>query len=260
MPFLKNKRFILPVGIGIIILIAVSFLLLKDKPLSSNTPISNPSITSSQDGEPPLSFGRTTKQQRLDHIKWVYAHGQHYPENSLTKDGPKEYVVTYYQPNLFDSNVPEKEIEGGILLFKIENNIPKLIWEATDDIGGVRPSIWVTDMTGDDQNEIVALWGNGKGEILFIYKQIDSSSFKLVTPKEQRGLRWGSTMYSLIFNANDGEINIEDLDNDDIPEISFPTQYVNGIRQDKESYVAYKWNHSKEEYFLWKVSEKPFVK
>lgn len=249
--FKENTRFVLL----LILVVGALFIINRhntDKP--NDTPPPSPPIDST---EPSLS-GYLTRQKRLDHITWIYAHGKQYPQESLTKDSTKDYVITHYEPNYFDNNIPLKEQGGGVLLFKIENNIPKLIWETNDNIGGNLPSVWVMDVTGDNQKEILIQQGDGKGDVLLIYTS-NGKTFKLISPEQQRGLNYGSKSYSPVFNAKDGAIDVADLDGDSIPEVSFPTSYLgNGQFADEEHYVAYKWDGTK--YFLWKEHKEPFIK
>src|SRR3989344_514422 len=265
---LKKTRIALLLLLAITVLI-IAYLLIRKHDLNilgtipsqgrltaSSSPDSMNFATST---EPALSFGQITRQQRLDHIAWVYAHGQQYPQDSLTKDGLKDYMVTFYQPDYYsDRNISKEERNGAVLVFKIENNVPKLIWESKNYHGGVHPTIWVMDVTGDNRNEIFVQWGDGKGDVLFIYKSV-GDAFELISPEHQRFLEYNVTSYSPVFNAKDGEIDVADLDGDQIPEISFPTRFTNSGQWGEEYfYVAYKWDGTK--YFRWKEQKEPFIK
>ncbi len=198
------------------------------------------------DNEPPLPFGQITRQERINHVDWAYANGKQYEQYSLVKDGEKKYVVTFYQPNYREKNLTQEDRRGGILVFEIESNVPKLIWESTDNITLTRPTIDVRDITGDGNAEILANWSNGKVSLLYIYSW-SGLDFRLITPmKKVEGLIGGSgNLYVPIFGSSD-DIQVRDLDNDSIEEVLL-------IRPSKTGEIltdVYKWDGSK--YYLWK--------
>ena len=263
-----NVKNILIVGIIILILFVLLLLKLNDGSRIGTVPhTENSQVPVVTESEPPLPFGQITRDEVIKHVEWAYRNGKPYEQVALTKDGPKDYVVTFYQPNPRDENLKTwQEQRGGILVFHIKESKPELIWESTDDITLTRPLLAVRDLTGDGVNEIVAMWQNGASEILYIYELNDKKkTFELITPLGAPFLAYGSTTSYPIFDGPDSTIQIIDLDGDKIPEIIIlglvtpdKNNTEDGItRNDKRPYEAYKWNGTK--YYLWKTSEKPFA-
>jgi len=192
------------------------------------------------------------RQNRIDHV--LATKEKDYTRYSLTKDGPKNLIITYYQINLKNLHAEDIELrrhQQGVLVFEERaSGEIQLIWESTDNISMTRPLLAIRDLTGDGVNEIVAMWQNGASEILYIYKFNDrGKTFELITPLHQAGLKYGSTAFSPVFNGPDSATQIIDLDNDGVPEVTLPGD---------EDYKAYKWNGTK--YFLWKEQKEPFIK
>jgi hypothetical protein len=248
--FSKNKK--IYIWVLTLVMIIVIVLIIKINPDIRQNVSSDDAMSLK---EPILSFGQITREERLKHVEWTYTHGKQYPQYSLIKNGPKDIIVTFYQPDN-SGDISKEESNGGILLFKIENGTPKLIWENNDNVGGVHPTIWVTDVTGDNDNEILVNWGNGKYDTLFIYTSFDDS-LKLISPQYQPFLEYNVTSYSPVFNARDGTIEVSDINGDKIPEIWFPTKLTESGELTEEYYVAYKWDGSK--YIRWKEQAERFA-
>ncbi len=241
--FKENKK-LLALGIVIFVIaaIALSFTYgAKQVPgTTTNTPPTN---------EPELGTP-ITREERISHIAWSYTNGKKYKEYDF--GGGEALVVTFYQWK----SEKEDEHEGGLLVFKIENNKPELIWESNEDITSTIPLIKTEDLTADGKKELLALWQDGKNETLYIY-QSQNDKFVLITPLIQPWTHYGSYAKTPAFAAPDSQIQITDLDNDHIPEIWFPTQLNDAGEIVDEYYVAYKWNGSK--YILWKTQKTPFA-
>jgi len=219
--------------IGIIILVAI--LGFAEKPDSQ--PANN---------EPSLPFGQITRQGIIDHVEWTYANGKQYEQYSLTKGGEAKYVIAFYQPNPRDHDIPREERRGGIIVFEITNNSPKLIWESTEYITLTRPTIDVRDITDDGNAEILANWSNGKVSTLYIYSW-DNAGIKLITPiKKVEGLIGGSgNLYAPIFSSS-WDIQVKDLDADSVDEVLLISPTVTS----EFSTSIYKWDGS--QYYFWK--------
>ena len=241
----KKKKFYLISSI-LITVIAASFgiFLVVNK---HNTPFGLPLVSN----EPLLPFGQITREERINHVDWTYANGKQYEQFSLTDAGERKYVVTFYQPNFRDSNIPEKERYGGVLVFEISNGNPKLIWESTENVTLTRPTVDVRDITGDRNAEIIANWSDGKTSILYIYSW-NGSDFKLITPlRKVEGLIGGSgNLYSPVFGASSGgDIQVRDIDGDSIDEVILTGPSVSG------GFISniYKWDGVS--YYQWKTEK-----
>lgn len=209
--------------------------------------------------EPELPFGQITKADRIKHIEWSYQNKKPYPQDSLIKEGPKEYVVTYYQPNTMNDSVLNNEKEGGVLLFKIIDNKPELIWE-NNDTSGIHASVWFEDVTSDNQNELLVLWKSDHTEVLRIYSTFNEE-FELISPLVQP---WknvkdypSDSFYSPLYSDDYHPIQLDDLDGDKIPEIWFPTTMNKDLSFGEKRHVAYKWDGGK--YFIWKEQKEVFI-
>lgn len=229
--FIKKYIYIFILILVISVLLTVNTFL---TPSETTAPIvqedNDPVISSST--EPDMSTP-ITKQERIDHINWTYENGKEYDYYQIGEQ--ENLVVTFYQWKTEN----ESERSGGLLIFKITDKKPQLVWESTNSIHSTFPLIKVMDMTGDGKNELLALWQDGKNDNLNIYQE-DNNTFKFITPMHQPGLALGSTTYWPVFVAGDSEIQIEDLDDDQIPEVWFSLE---------ENYVAYKWDGTK--YIKW---------
>lgn len=194
------------------------------------------------------------RQNRIDHV--ITTKGKDYPRYSLTKDSPKNLIITYYLYQLnYESFNKDRKLSRdrrGILVFeeKTQGNI-KLIWESEDDINAYRSKTGMYDLTGDGINEIVALWDYDKVADIYIYKW-NGSGFNMISPIENPDSKFHKF---IVFNAESSLIKVFDIDKDGIPEIILPFNL--GSTKNKEIYRAYKWNGLK--YFLWKEQEKSFT-
>ncbi len=235
----------------ILILIISIFLIVLISGYKVQAPNAFMNSTSSLSGtEPSLTFGQITRQERIDHVEWTYAHGMKYEEYTIGNE--KNLIVTFYQW----LSLEDWASGGGLLIFKLIDGKPKLIWES-DHVHQTRPLIKTMDMTGDGKKELLALWQNGKGELLYIY-QYDGSAFNLITPQYSQGGvdKYGKKVYWPLFATSDSEIQITDLDKDGIPEVWFSSKADEAGKPVEQHYVAYKWNGYK--YFLWKEQQEPF--
>lgn len=204
--------------------------------------------------EPPLIFGQITREDRIKHIEWAYKNGKNYEQVALEEGGPKDYVVTFYQPNYREENTAHG---GGIMVFEVKNNQPKLIWESSEIITLTMPEVLeVRDITGDKKAEIISTWSDGKVSILYLYSW-DGKTFKYITPIEKvTGLIGGSkNLYAPIFGIRRGDIEVKDLDKDSIDEVIIS----GGVTYDElgneipvEQETIYKWDPQKQQYYLWK--------
>ena len=194
-----------------------------------------------KDLEPTLTFGQITKQERINHVLWVYKQNSKYEDHRF---GGENLIVTFYQW----ASVEQNPHRAGLLVFKIINSVPNLIWESEPIPSFITPLIKTMDLAGDGKNELLALWQNGKAESLYVYQK-DGDQFKLLTPQN------GSVLP--VFNAPDSTIQVGDLDNDQIPEIWFSAELTEAGNLTEQYYVAYKWNGS--EYFRWKERPEPFA-
>jgi hypothetical protein len=212
----------------------------------------SPSSIINNDPEPVLPLGQITRNDAIKHIEWAYRNGKPYQQFSLEKDGPKDYVVTFYQPNFRDENVKKEERNGGIIVFKVTNKTPIIFWEIGNPVDLTRPGIEARDITNDGYVEITADWSDGTIDNLFIYSWT-GSNFKLISPTTI--VKWPdlTTSVGYIFVVRMGDIKIKDIDDDNIDEIIISggtTRDEIGNETPIESERIYKWNGS--EYHLWK--------
>ncbi len=265
----KNTIKIL-VSLGVVALLGatVYFLPVSKQQNQEQHTLPSPSATNSiATSTPPVSELETSepvdRQNRIDHV--LATKGKDYRRYSLTKDSPKNLIITYYQidlKNLHAEDVALRRHQQGILVFKEkESGEIKLLWESNDYISQTRPIIGVYDLTGDGVNEILTLWQNGKYEDLYIYKW-DGNGFDMISPYYDSKWSDGVIRKAFAFNARDSEMKIFDVDKDGIPEIIQSNNIIIRTQEDgfdltKEVFHAYKWNGSK--YYLWKEQEKPFT-
>jgi hypothetical protein len=249
---LNNKK----VVIFVIVLVALTSFLIATKYFNKlspqptpSQPTPSPSITTNTDPEPSLIFGQITRDDRVKHVEWAYRNGKPYEQFALEKDGPKDYVVTFYQPNFRDD-----ARGGGIIVFGVKDNQPKPIWESKEIITLTMPEVLeVRDITGDKKVEIISTWSDGKVSILYLYSW-DGKTFKYITPLKKSESKYAPpNSYSPIFGTNRGDIQVKDLDGDSIDEVIIS----GGVTRDEigneipiESERIYKWNGN--EYYLWK--------
>ncbi len=179
--------------------------------------------------------------------------GNKYERYSLTENGPKNLIITYYQ-NERGSTFAERDREG-ILVFQDQpSGEAKLLWESSEKISATLPIIGAYDLTGDGVKEILALWQYDLGEDLYIYKW-DGGNFKMITPYLDSKSPYGKGSKYLGFGGDGGATKIFDVDKDGIPEIVFP--YILEKKTRGIVYHAYKWSGSK--YFLWKEQKESFT-
>lgn len=214
--------------------------------------IISPFSVTKNDPEPELPFGQITRNDAIKHIEWAYRNYRPYEQVALEEGWPKDYVVTSYQPN-FRGDASDS---GGVMVFQIKNNQPKVIWESTEDITLTMPEVLdVRDITGDKKVEIISTWSDGKVSILYLYSW-DGKTFKYITPLIKSESKYAPpNSYSPIFGTNGGDIQVKDLDGDNIDEVIISggtTRDEIGNELPIESETIYKWDTSKKEYYLWK--------
>ena len=253
-----NVKNILIVGTILALLILV-LVRLSSRLHTANTLVAqNTQTPSVAESEPPLPFGQITRDEAIKHVEWAYRNGKPYEQVALTKDGPKDYVVTFYQPNPRDENLKTwQEQRGGILVFHIKESKPELIWESRENINLTRPVIEVRDVTGDGNAEILATWSDGKGSILYLYSW-NGKDFMYITPVHKVELIGGSdNLYAPSFAIYRGDIQVKDLDGDHIDEVIL----LGGVILDKDeneqpnpnpTATIFKWDGKK--YYIWKLS------
>jgi len=212
----------------------------------------SPSIVTNNDPEPSLLFGLITREDRIKHIEWAYRNDRPYEQIALEEGGPKDYVVTSYQPN-FRGDASDG---GGIMVFEVNDSHPKIIWESIEDITLTMPEVLdVRDITGDKKVEIISQWSDGKVSILYLYSW-DGKTLKYITPLKKSESKYAPpNSYSPIFGVNRGDIQVKDLDGDNIEEIiisSGTTRDEIGNEIPIENETIYKWDTQKQEYYLWK--------
>lgn len=231
---IQKHKYLLGVAAIVLLLVAVVvWVKSSGSPAVENVPGTNQDSsgnTASEELVVPVA-----KEERIAHVE---RNSSEYEKYSIGNDS---LIITFYQWETEESQGKG----GGLLVFRIEGNQPVLIWES-EQVASTRPLIKAMDVTGDGKNEIIALWQNGKNEMLYIY-QLNGHAFTSLTPLYQPGIKYGSTKYVPLFGAADGEIQIEDLDGDQVPEVWFS---VDG------SYVAYKWDGSK--YLKWQEQGESF--
>jgi hypothetical protein len=217
--------------------------------------IKSPSLITNNDPEPELSLGQITRNDVIKHIEWAYRNNKPYQQFSLEKDGSKNYVVTFYQPNFRDENVKKEELNGGTIVFKITNNKPAVFWEISSSVDLTRPVIETRDINNDGYVEITADWSDGTIDNLFIYSWT-GESFKFISPTTtMTSPETGMTAIGYRFVVRLGDIQVKDLDGDNIDEVIISggtTRDEIGNEIPVESETIYKWNTDKKEYYLWK--------
>lgn len=246
---MKNHKTIFTVLILTSLLILFVYFIKNNLENKSSDGVVNIPIQNEKD---PFSDMSTpiTRQRAIDHVMWEYRNNQQNHNQEFIVGDKNNIIVSYYQWE----TESDSGKGSGLLIFEINEGVPKLIWE-NDHIASLIPNVKSVDMTGDEKNELLVLWQGDKYETLYIY-ELKNDDFILLTPRYQPWLEFGSKSYSELFNAKSYEIQVSDLDNDNIPEVWFPVQ-LNSINEPlKEKYVAYKWNGSK--YFLWKEQKEPF--
>ena len=208
------------------------------------------------DPEPVRRFGRISREDSIKHIEWAYRNNQPYIEFRFVKDSPFRYAASFYQPGQELKN--QDRNKGGILVFRIENNIPILVWENNDHNNGpTYPEINVYDVTGDKKKELIVKWTHGvRSEGVYIY-EMRMDDFHLISPEYQPWLKsFNNDTIFPRFNGVYGAVRIISLDGDEIPEIWLPTDLNESGDEVEEHYVAYKWNGT--EYVEWKRQKEPF--
>ncbi len=242
------------VSLGVVALLTLVYFVSGSNKQNQGQQTISPTPTSTA-REPEVSVP-VDRQERIDHV--LATKGKDYRRYSLTKDGPKNLIITYYQINLKNLQTEDVELrrhQKGILVFE-EKKIGEieLIWESMDDVAATRPILGVYDLTGEGVNEIIALWQYDKVDDLYIYKQ-NKDDFEMITPYFEHVRSDGGVFKYIGFNAEENLIKIFDVDKDGIPEIVFP--FTLGSKEKGEVYRAYKWDGSK--YYLWKEQKESFT-
>jgi len=223
-----------------------------DKIDNSIIPDTNQNILT--DLEPALSFNQTTRDNAMRHIEWSYRNNKPYEQFNFIEGQEKEFVVDSYQLKTIDQDGNIIDDDSGLMIFKIIDNTPQLVWELSSTHSGAFFGNVIRDITGDGVKEIIASWNDGKSETLYIISyDTNAQIFYVISPTHG--------IFSDFAGAS-GDININDLDNDGIPEITL-SDHRNGVMDSKTYdfkydivYVAYKWDGKR--YFLWKESKTPF--
>jgi len=235
--------------LGLLIMIAIGigliFLFQKGKPEELEQPIPTQVLT------PTSTTGQQLSQKEITERKIIESKGEGYPKYALEEGKEKNIVIAVYPSDRMEKSLPlEKRIGPGILVFKIENGEVKKIWESTEEIYLTLPRIEVRDITGDGKNEILVFWSNGKFENLYIYSWT-GVDFMNITPFEETGM-------ISVFNADEGYIEVKDIDGDKIEEVIMITARSIGWDEKAAESIneyyrqIYKWNPVKQQYYLWK--------
>jgi len=206
------------------------------------------------DKEPLLPFGKITRADAVKHIEWTYSQGGSYKQFALEKNGPREYALAFYQPNNWELEAPIDERRGGILMFKIYDRKPQLLWESQEFITLTRPTIDVRDITGDGNSEILAKWSNGDVDLLYIYSR-KNDTFALISPFTTSTTPSGILIHQISFGSLNGDIQVRDLDEDFVEEVILIGPKKVTEQETQELFVVniYKWNGSS--YYQWKRTE-----
>jgi|GEM_PF-3939666 len=249
-----NKNIFLFSLVFVVIIFSFSIIYYLSKSNLQPLPLPSPSIIDNEDSEPSLIFGQITREDRIKHIEWAYRNNKQYEQIALTKDGPKDYAVTFYQPNLRDEDISYEERRGGILVFDVRKNQPKLIWESKEYITLTMPVLEVRDITNDGNVEILVDWSDGIINNLFIYSWT-KEEFKFISPTTVvTSPETGKTATGYRFVVRRGDIQVKDLDGDGIDEVIISggtTRDELGNEVPIESETIYKWDIEKQEYYLW---------
>ncbi|MEO8637830.1 MAG: hypothetical protein ABI430_02935 [Candidatus Taylorbacteria bacterium] len=248
-------------SIGILVILGASFYYFSSnsKKQDLQTTTLAPSPDSDFDSSDPYD-----RQNRINDV--IITKGKDYPRFSLTKDGPKNLIITYYLINLKNLHSEDMNLRRhseGILVF--EEKTPgeiKLIWESADEFTDPRVKVGVYDLTADGVNELIALLDNDQGGAMLVYKW-NGDGFDLITPYDEHIRPDGKVSPSLAFGADSGMTKIYDVDKDGIPEIVFPFDIRLNWDEStlnfnyRKVYRAYKWDGSK--YYLWKEQKQSFT-
>ncbi|MEK7539078.1 MAG: VCBS repeat-containing protein [Patescibacteria group bacterium] len=226
MKFLNEK--ITPFLIVIIIILSLLFYIENKHKINFNKDniIQNQDITNINK-VPELTFGQITRKEVIDHVNYFFKDRNKYARNALEVGGKKKFIIGFYQPNYRDLGLAEEDKRAGIMVFEVKDDKIKLIWESTEKIVLVRPTIELKDITGDGKVEILSIWSDGKISMLYIYSW-DGKTFKFITPLikvESEYIK--NDLYSPLFGAS-GDIQIKDSNHDGLDDILLISPKIDG--------------------------------
>jgi len=252
----KQNKIILVFLIFVALLASLFFIINYIKNANNTKPLPPPPVVNNTDPEPQLDY--LTRDNIIKHIEWTYRNGKSYEQVALVTGGPRDYVVTAYQPDYRGNS----NKGGGVIVFDVSNKQPKIIWESTEDITLTMPEVLdVRDITGDGKVEIISQWSDGKVSILYLYSW-DGEIFKYITPLKKSTSKYAPpNSYSPIFGTNGDDIQVKDLDGDNIDEVIISGNFTrdeagNEIPVENETIfkwdIQFKWDTQKQEYYFWK--------
>ena len=172
------------------------------------------------DKEPPLTFGQITREQTIKHIEWAYRNDKPYQQFALTRNSPKDFALTFYQPNIRDLNAKREEVNGGVIVFKINAQIPEIFWEGYNPVSLTMPEVLeARDITNDGNIEVISKWSDGNIDQLFLYSW-RNNQFIFIAPTTTVTSSFSQiTSVGYVFGIRHGDIQLKDLDRDNIDEI-----------------------------------------
>lgn len=257
----KNILLIILCGVGVVLLIGCFFVFFQNG--------KGPSVDTPGKGNPP-EWKLNLWQKVQEDVKEKM--GEDYPKGFLSQEFDN-VVAAIYLPNFFlpeevsnvnQLNHPEekiwgKQIRGGVIIFQIKNGEVKKIWESQEIMGEPLGRAEFKDLNGDGGDELLVWWSNGKAEKLWIYKWLNSD-FKLVSPFEDFTELTGEKTQRFVFAGDNIQIN--DVDNDKIYEVTLPYVKIIKFLPDEEGFLTkpveenyirtYKWDGTEKPYYLWK--------
>jgi len=255
----KQNKIILVFLIFVALLASLFFIINYIKNANNTKPLPPPPVVNNTDPEPQLDY--LTRDNIIKHIEWTYRNGKSYEQVALVTGGPRDYVVTAYQPDYRGNS----NKGGGVIVFDVSNKQPKIIWESTEDISLTMPEVLdVRDITGDGKVEIISQWSDEKLSFLYLYSW-NGNTFNFITPTKKVtgliGIGGSGNLYALVFGVQRGDIQVKDLDGDNIDEVIISGNFTrdeagNEIPVENETIfkwdIQFKWDTQKQEYYFWK--------
>lgn len=240
-------------AILIIGVVSLLFIILQTQPKQSAGPEKYQPEPKEERQFPATTTSALSRKEQIEQ-KIIETKGAGYTKFSLEEGGEKKFIVDYFPPEYF--SIPkEKQHDGGIMVFEIQDdgNVEKF-WESEDKISLSIPVIEVRDITGDGKIEILAGWSDGKIENLFIYSWT-GNEFRYISPTTIVSSPYSNqTGIGYVFAVHRGDIQVKDLDGDNIDEVIISggtTRDEIGNEIPIESETIYKWDTEKQEYYLW---------